>query len=96
MNAPTLFAITPDHRLKPGECSTTYHERGTQVVVQSIVASRGSINMTVKDQLHGLKGNQLLLSYEDCAKLGLDIDLQHTGGRPTDVAIVIGKEEADG
>ena len=96
MNVPTLFAITPDHRLKPGECNNTYYEQGTKIAVSNVAASRGTVILTVKNQLYGFKDNQLHMSYEDCAKLGLDIDLQYTGGRPTDVASVIRKEETDG
>ena len=86
---PTLFAFTPDCRLKPGECNCTLFKAGAQLTVTGLPHQNvKALNVKVKEQLHGLKGNQITMSYDDAKVLGLDADIVWTNGYPTDVVHV--------
>ena len=86
---PTLFAFTPDCELKAGECNCTLFRSGAQLSISCLPHKNiEPLNVKVKKQLHGLKGNQITMSYEDARRLGLDVDLVWTNGYPTDVVHV--------
>ena len=86
---PTLFAYTPDSRLESGECNITHFPVGTKLCVKRIPCNGDDqIIVTVKEQLKGLKGNQITLGLMDSKTIGLDIDGIYTG-KPCDVVIVL-------
>ena len=84
---PAIYAFTPDHRLEDNECNCTYFPAGTTLKVTRIPGIGDPITVTVKEQLKGLKGNQLTLNYRNATKLGLDVDINNTKGGPTDVVL---------
>ena len=86
---PSLFAFTPDCRLSTGECNCTLYKPGTRLTVTgSPHGNVPTLIVEVKQQLRGLKGNQITMSYDDARKLGLDADIIWTNGYPTDVVHV--------
>ena len=86
---PTLFAFTPDCRLKRGECNCTLYDSGAKLAVTGLPREGTPVlNVKVKEQLRGLNGNQITMSYDDAKTLGLDVDVVWSNGCPTDVVHV--------
>ena len=86
MSDPKMFAAATDYRLRKGECKTTFFPAGTKLVGTNLPPRIGSVELVTTELLNGLKGNQVIMSMEDCLALGLDID--SADGRPTDVVFL--------